>query len=79
MTLNYPIPSLFTVPQIKTTPHLHIHMALFMALEGVWVEKGFAAGGAHQPHSQVHLVHRWWHVRLMEPLCSPKPGIYIPT
>ena len=49
-------------------PYLLVHMTLFMVMEGVWAEKGFAAGGAHQPHSQVHLVHMhtdggmwgWW-------------------
>ena len=68
MILNYPIASLFTVPQIKITPYLQGYMTLFMVLECVQVEEGFAAGGAHQPHSQVHLVHMhtdggtwgWW-------------------
>ena len=43
-------------------------MTLFVSPECVWVEKGFAAGGTHQPHSQVHLAHMctdggswgWW-------------------
>ena len=43
-------------------------MALLVVPESVWVEKRFAAGGTHQPHSQVHLPYMctdggtwcWW-------------------
>ena len=43
-------------------------MALLVVPESVWVEKRFAAGGTHQPHSQVHLAYMcadggmwgWW-------------------
>ena len=45
--------------------------------EGVRVEEGFVAEGAHQPHPSVPCahVHKWWHERLMGPPCNPQPDI----
>ena len=68
MTLKYPIAPFWQFPKLRQPPYLKNNMALFVVPECVWVEKGFAAAVAHQPHSHVNLAHMhtnggswgWW-------------------
>ena len=39
------------------SPFLQVYVALLVTSGGVRVEERFVAEGAHQPHSQVYLVH----------------------
>ena len=52
-------------------------MSLLVIPEDVWIEEGFAAEWAHQPHSQMHFPNmgKQLPMRLMGPPCSPQPGI----
>ena len=73
-------------PKLTQPPYLQVNVTLFVVPECVWVEKGFAAGGTHQPHFQVHLAHMhtdgdtwgWWtlfaalNIAPIHPLDTPK-------
>ena len=55
-------------------------MAFFVVQESVWIEEGLAARGVHQPHRQVYFAYMCANSsmgRLMDPPCSPQPGIGI--
>ena len=69
LKLSHPL--ITTIPQFTQPPFflvLLIKMAFRVAPESVQAEERFAAGGAHQPHPQVHLAYMctnvskggWW-------------------
>ena len=49
MTKKYPLLPLWQFPQQVQHPYLQISMTLFVVLECVQVEEGFATRGTHQP------------------------------
>ena len=51
-----PTHHLMTNPQVLL-PYLQVYVTLLVMPADVRVEEGFVVEGAHQPHSQVYLVH----------------------
>ena len=63
-----PPPTIYWQNPHVLLPHLQVYVTLLVMPECVRVEEGFAAEGAHQPHSQVYPTHvsangsirGWW-------------------
>ena len=82
MNSNYPIPPFWQFPKLRQPPYLQINMTLFVVLECVqdWKRICCRRGTPTSlPSAPCAHAHRWWLVRLMDPLCSPQPGICTPN
>ena len=81
MTSNYPIPPFWQFSKLRQPPYLQINMTfcgtgMCLGWKRICCRRGTPTPLPSAPCTHAH---RWWLVRLMDPLCIPQLGTYTPT